>query len=78
MTSTPLTAHDLADLLTAAIEEATDASPDDLSGSLAELAEALDGASMTSYADGGYLTRDAGFVIRSAGGTFQITIRETR
>jgi len=40
---------------------------------------ALAECGVTSYADGGYLTRDAGLVVRLADGSeFQITIVQTR
>ncbi|MBL8765684.1 MAG: hypothetical protein JNM07_15710, partial [Phycisphaerae bacterium] len=40
---------------------------------------ALAECGVTSYADGGYMTRDAGLVLRLADGSeFQITIVQTR
>ncbi len=51
----------------------------------ADWKDALDGdgdfaeCAVTSYADGGYMTRDAGMVLRLADGTeFQITIVQSR
>jgi hypothetical protein len=74
--TTDLTAEDLAGAIQTALEAIEYADHDDLPCELADLADHLTGARFESYADGGYLTRDAGLVIHLAGRRFQITIVE--
>jgi hypothetical protein len=73
-TAAPQSAEDFAALLTTALDALAFVHPDDLPCDLSDLAEALDGARVGSFAEGGYLTRDAGLTVRVGDAEFQITV----
>lgn len=81
-----MTSHDVQAILENLLDELSNRpAPDDEHDESEAWKDDMDGdgalaeCGVTSYADGGYMTRDAGLVLRLADGSeFQITIVQTR
>ena len=72
-------AHTVAEAISELVSELTYMDAEDVAATFSADVAGLMGATVSTYAEGGYLTRDAGFVVRMEDGSeYQITVIRSR